>query len=164
MVQLTVQIWLLSGPENFTALPNYFNFAEFTSGSPFETAYLSTDITMAPLPAISGGTVAEVSTYRAINRNTNRAEEAFFLIGLIMSREYQANSQLFSSVSARDGNMPLDSELDEMMDEVQQVMADSCGAEIGDFYQGQISDEQLREIVHQHYKRMCRLVDEAWHL
>ncbi len=143
MVQLTVQIWLLSGPENFTALPNYFNFAEFTSGSPFETAYLSTDITMAPLPAISGGTVAEVSTYCAINRNTNRAEEAFFLIGLIMSREYQANSQLFSSVSARDGNMPLD---------------------IGDFYQGQISDEQLREIVHQHYKRMCRLVDEAWHL
>ena len=102
MVQLTVQIWLLSGPENFT----YFNFAEFTSGSPFETAYLSTDITMAPLPAISGGTVAEVSTYRAINRNTDRAEEAFFLIGLIMSREYQANSQLFSSVSARDGNMP----------------------------------------------------------
>lgn len=108
MVQLTVQIWLLSGPENFTALPNYFNFAEFTSGSPFETAYLSTDITMAPLPAISGGTVAEVSTYCAINRNTNQAEEAFFLIGLIMSREYQANSQLFSSVSACDGNMPLD--------------------------------------------------------
>lgn len=82
MVQLTVQIWLLSGPENFAALPNYFNFAEFTSGSPFETAYLSTDITMAPLPAISGGTVAEVSTYCAINRNTNRAEEAFFL-GLV---------------------------------------------------------------------------------
>ncbi len=163
MVQLTVQIWLLSGPENFTALPNYFNCAEFTSGSPFETAYLSTDITMAPLPAISGGTVAEVSTYCAINRNTNRAEEAFFL-GLIMSREYQANSQLFSSVSARDGNMPLDSELDKMMDKIQQVMADSRGAEIGDFYQGQISDEQLREIVHQHYKRMCRLVDEAWHL
>ena len=51
-----------------------------------------------------------------------------------------------------------------MMDEIQQVMADSRGAEIGDFYQGQISDEQLREIVHQHYKRMCRLVDEAWHL
>ena len=79
-------------------------------------------------------------------------------------QQYEEWQRVCGQVTAVPFRSPLDSELDEMMDEIQQVMADSCGAEIGDFYQGQISDEQLREIVHQHYKRMCRLVDEAWHL
>lgn len=64
---------------------------------------------------------------------------------------------------------PLDSELEDMMDEIQQIMADSYepdvekypGVRLSEFLKGEISDEQLKEIVHRHYRRMCRLVDES---
>ena len=202
------------GLENFTALPNYFNFSKFTAGSPFSASHTNTDIRMIPLPTISGGTVAEVSTYCAINRNTSLVHEAFFVLDLLMSENYQANSQLFNCVSAWDGNMPLnknlcapgktyhkssmgpleftqqqydewqdicgqvisvhfpsplDRELDNMISEIQQVMAESYESEVDkypgerlrDFIYGEITDEQLREIIHRHYKRMCRLIDES---
>ena len=35
------------------------------------------------------------------------------------------------------------------------------GERLRDFIYGEITDEQLREIIHRHYKRMCRLIDES---
>lgn len=64
---------------------------------------------------------------------------------------------------------PLESQLEDMVLEIQTVLADSLEPDPDglwaqrqlDFYKGEITDEQLKEIVHRHYKRMCRLVDES---
>lgn len=64
---------------------------------------------------------------------------------------------------------PLESQLEDMMYEIQTVLVDSLEPEPDafrsprqlDFYKGEISHKQLKEIVHRYYKRICRLVDEA---
>lgn len=64
---------------------------------------------------------------------------------------------------------PLENEIEDMMLEIQRVMEDSYEPDVGgkpeermrNFVYCEISDEQLREIIHLHYKRMCRLIDES---
>lgn len=80
--------------------------------------------------------------------------------------EWMETCELINSVHF---HSPLENELGDMMKEIQQVMADSYepdpqndyNRQMRDIVEGDISDEQLHEIIHQHYEYMCRLVDES---
>lgn len=52
-------------------------------------------LTLVPLYSDDGGCTALVSSFAAINRNTDRPEDAFKVLDLLMSTSYQCNSVLF---------------------------------------------------------------------
>ncbi len=52
-------------------------------------------LTLVPLYSDDGGCTALVSSFAAINRNTDRPEDAFKVMDLLMSTHYQCNSTLF---------------------------------------------------------------------
>ena len=53
-------------------------------------------ITMVPLYSDDGGMTAAVTSYVAINRSTKHADEAFFLADLLLRKETQLSSALYS--------------------------------------------------------------------
>jgi len=198
-----------SGLMNYSVLPWYTRISDFPQGTPFGSSHETTDLTMLPLKTLNGGVVAEIDMYCAINRNTENAEEALFVIDLLMSEGYQQSSGFYrggvmptnknlcapgkkyhneapfylefteqqyeewlnicNQVTAVHYRSPLETEMEDMIMEIQQTMADSYEQDpekkwadrVRDFYYGEITDEQLREIIHRHYKRMCRLIDES---
>ena len=58
----------------------------------------SEEMTMVPLYGSQGGVNVFVKTYAGINAKTERPEDAFFILDLLMSEEIQENSFLFKDI------------------------------------------------------------------
>lgn len=58
----------------------------------------SDPVTMVPLYCDQGGAVAAVRAFAGINRNTERPEDAFFLLDLLLSGELQERSPLYTEI------------------------------------------------------------------
>lgn len=94
----------------------------------------------------------------------------FPLDGLSIPRQYMEEwRRVCGDVTSVHFPSPVESEMEDMMWEIKQVMAEAYEPEkeMEDwerekaFIRGEITDEQLKDIVHHHYRRMCRLVDES---
>lgn len=71
-------------------------------------------LTLVPLYSDDGGCTALISSFAAINRNTDRPEDAFRVLDILMSTSYQCNSVLFRNfIYFENGEpgMPVHSEL-----------------------------------------------------
>lgn len=58
----------------------------------------SDPVTMVPLYCDQGGAVAAVRAFAGINRNTKRPEDAFFLLDLLLSKDIQERSPLYTEI------------------------------------------------------------------
>ena len=58
--------------------------------------------TMVPIYADDGGTTASVTSFAAINANTKRAEDAFFVLDVLMDLEHQKSFDLYEYYLAGD--------------------------------------------------------------
>ena len=56
------------------------------------------DVTFIPLYTTSGGATASIVSYAAINSNTKRAEDAFFILDVLMSSSMQRTSNFYKSL------------------------------------------------------------------
>lgn len=83
-------------PENYMAdLAVDFDW-EFPLHSDEDTAVI-------PLCGLDGGVTATVTAYACINANTAQPEEAFLLLDVLMSKEFQQNSGLYGSLTDQKG-------------------------------------------------------------
>jgi len=55
-------------------------------------------MTFMPFYSRNGGVTAEIYAFAAVNRNTKRPEDAFKVIDLLMSKEFQRTSRLYNEV------------------------------------------------------------------
>ena len=56
------------------------------------------DVTFIPLYTTSGGATASIVSYAAINSNTKRAEDAFFILDVLMSSSMQRTSNFYKNL------------------------------------------------------------------
>lgn len=73
--------------------PNY----DFFWSAPAETDALRTDetVTMIPIYSKNGGVTASIGNWACINRNAKHAEEAFFILDLLLSLEVQQEAHWY---------------------------------------------------------------------
>ncbi|MBP3704706.1 MAG: hypothetical protein J6I98_04140, partial [Clostridia bacterium] len=67
--------------------------------------------TMIPIYSDDGGVTATVTGFMAIDANTDRAEDAFFLLDFIMSREWQRKNVLYAHYEKEAGGIPVHEDL-----------------------------------------------------
>jgi len=67
-------------------------------------------MTFMPYYSRNGGVTAEIYAFAAVNRNTKRPEDAFKVIDLLMSKEFQRTSRLYHEVICLN-SLPLHEEL-----------------------------------------------------
>ncbi len=63
------------------------------------------DMRLAPVCSISGGVTARITSWCAVNANTQRPEEAFLLLDILMGKESQQYAGLYHA--AMDGSVPV---------------------------------------------------------
>ena len=68
-------------------------------------------VTMIPLYSDDGGVTARISTYAAINRNTDKPEEAYRVLDYLMSRGMQKSSTVHTRLIRGTGDLPMHEEL-----------------------------------------------------
>ena len=176
---------------NHTEFPH---FSEFTIGELFQSGYSSMDgindpeefqgltykdsITMVPIYCDQGGTVVPVQAYAGINASTERPEDAFFLLDILLSENCQNNSWLcdgWGGVSVCDeitGPMlpgvlegyrearsqitsaritsPLDVSIGKAMTQYQELLED-----------GEATEEALEKLISDAYREMKQMLDES---
>lgn len=160
----------------------------------------SNDLAVVPLRNEQGGATAVVSMYCAVNANTQRANDAAFVVEYLLTEKYQESGALFTISNAfsmpsmllnknaeAQGDTqhtvateaswdaacqelnyvyfpsPADWELDSMLTEIQEEMRMNYNSEarLDEFFYGTISEERLKEIVHEYYGKMIRLLEES---
>ena len=75
------------------------------------TEHINKPMTFLPLYNMKGGVTVEIEKYAAVNRNTKRPEDAFKVIDLLMSKNFQQSSFLYNQLICRGWSMPLHEEL-----------------------------------------------------
>ncbi len=73
-------------------------------------------MTFLPLYSIDGGITAHIEKYAAVNRNTEKPEEAFKVIDLLMSKEVQQRSNIYQDMIIFYDSIPLHEELFQQSD------------------------------------------------
>jgi len=104
-----------------------------------------------------------------IERNTESGSESFYTSTGLTENSFQEFLKAVDQVNAVRMPSRLDYTLNDMILEIQETMGkahvdiadDSLYAQRADFILGDISDEELAEIVHKYYKKLSRLVDES---
>lgn len=160
------------------------------------------DLAVVPVRNQQGGATAVVSMCCGVNANTQRPEEAAFVVEYLLSTEYQSTesgglfqinngfaspSKLINKNGFIDGDTklaaatleswhaacgqvnqvyfpsPADSVLNDMMEAIQQEMLATLDGDVrkDEFLYGDISEERLREIVHEYYGQISRLLEES---
>ena len=69
------------------------------------------DITMIPMYTKDGGVSAMITAWAAINRNTDKPEEAFTVIDLLLSENTQRNQDIWEYFIENGGDIPLHEDL-----------------------------------------------------
>lgn len=85
------------------------------------------------------------------------------------SQQYAEWQNVAGQITAMHFRSPIDGELEDMMEDIRLAMTDSVEFEDdvnewlreNQFWRGDISEEDVRKIVHKYYKRMQRLLDES---
>ena len=138
------------------------------------------DLTMVPLYCDEGGTVAPVRAYAGINAATERPEDAFFVLDVLLSEDFQRNSDLF--LEWENGVMPVCDEITGVMlpgalEGYREARSQITSARIVSpldtsinfalsEYQwkpddGEATDGTLEELVSEAYREMKRMLDES---
>ena len=60
---------------------------------------------------MDGGITAHIESFAAVNRNTDRPEDAFKVIDLLMNRYFQRWGDLYNEIILMYGNLPMNGEL-----------------------------------------------------
>ena len=137
-------------------------------------------LTMIPLYCDEGGAVAPVRAYAGINASTERPEDAFFVLDVLLSEDFQRNSNLFYEWCG--GSMPVCDEITYAMlpgalEGYREARAQITSARITSpldasinyalsEYQwklddGEATDETLEELLSDAYREMKQLLDES---
>ena len=69
------------------------------------------DLTMVPLYSDDGGVTANILYYAAVNANTKRPEDAFFLLDVLMDRNSQQYSDIYGWCLTRNFGIPTHEDL-----------------------------------------------------
>lgn len=90
-----------------------FTPTHYSSDMQFSTEYLSGNVpmTMVPLYNMEGGVTAKVSTFAAINRNTKKAGEAFFVLDYLLSKDAMEHSQFYEWIIRGGDTMVMDMDI-----------------------------------------------------
>ncbi len=72
--------------------------------------HFNNPMTFMPFYSRNGGVTAEIYAFAAVNRNTKRPEDAFKVIDLLMSKEFQRTSRLYNKVICLN-SLPMHEEL-----------------------------------------------------
>lgn len=83
-------------PDHFQHCINagYDNFIEYNKRNAIKS---HEDLTMIPLYSENGGVTATIVSYAAVNSNTKRAKDAFFVLDVLMSSTIQRTSAAFNT-------------------------------------------------------------------
>lgn len=81
------------------------------SGESYRGIEFNDPQTMIPIYSDDGGVTATVTGFMAIDANTDRAEDAFFLLDFIMSREWQRKNVLYAHYEKEAGGIPVHEDL-----------------------------------------------------
>lgn len=68
-------------------------------------------LTMIPLYSREGGVTAKVTCYAAVNRNTKRPEEAFFILDYLLGTDAQRYSDVYDMIFRNDLSLPVHMDL-----------------------------------------------------
>ena len=79
--------------------------------SPFQDINANEKKTFIPIYSDNGGTSAEITHFAAINSNTKRAKDAFFVLDVLLSLEVQQYSDLYQFILCGLHSIPMHSEL-----------------------------------------------------
>ncbi len=108
---------LLKCVNDILALEPRDNFEEFDDareayvGLDLSERTLNKPMTFLPLYNVDGGVTAHIENYAAINRNTEKPEEAFKVIDLLMSKYVQRWGNIYQDLLCRYNSIPLHEEL-----------------------------------------------------
>ena len=86
------------------------------------------DQTLVPLYNTGGGATAWVSEYGAVNKNTKRVEDAFFVLDFLLSKSVQKSSRIVN-VNGIAASLPVDSRLYSSVEPYQRVATTAHNAE-----------------------------------
>lgn len=70
-----------------------------------------TPMTMVPMYNKEGGLTAKVTTFAAINRNTKKADQAFFVLDYLLGKDAMEYSQFYEWIIKLDGAMVMDMDI-----------------------------------------------------
>ena len=93
------------------------NFEEFDDareayvGRQLSERTLNKPMTFLPIYNVDGGITAHIENYAAINRNTEKPEDAFKVIDLLMSKYVQRWGDIYSNLLCRHDSIPLHEDL-----------------------------------------------------
>lgn len=79
--------------------------------SSMDSLSVQTPMTMVPMYNREGGITAKVSTYAAINRNSKRADEAFFVLDYLLSTEAMEHSDFYEWIVRQNEAMVMDTNI-----------------------------------------------------
>lgn len=136
--------------------------------------YPSDPVTMVPLYCDQGGAVAAIRAFAGINANTERPEDAFFILDVLLSRETQEHSELYTDIWGT-GAWPVYEGIDfnlreETLAAFQETRSQISGArfhtsldtKLGSILsQYELPDAALSEIVADTYREMQTLLAES---
>ncbi len=71
---------------------------EYFVGVRLSERSLNKPMTFIPLYSTNGGIAVEIEKFAAVNRNTKRPEDAFAVIDLLMSKDYQQKSKIYQEL------------------------------------------------------------------
>ncbi|MBQ2669027.1 MAG: hypothetical protein IJF56_10415 [Clostridia bacterium] len=85
---------------------------EWSDGiDPYAGLYPNDKKTMVPIYSADGGITAQILYYTAVNANTTRPDDAFFVVDYIMSTSSQQRSSLYGRILTRTNGFPVHTEL-----------------------------------------------------
>ena len=142
-------------------------------------------ITILPMYSDDGGVSARIDFFAAVNRNTDRPEEAFKVIDTLLSTDMQNNSLIYSNYfCTKYSDFPMNNELineknlnslyrckdnhEEVAELVGQITTANFDSEISSLLESAFSEciscealgKTVEEIVHEYYDAMQRRVRE----
>ena len=165
---------------------NLFEPGDFTTDGKddpetYQGITYSDDVTMVPLYCDEGGAVALVRAYTGIIASTERPEDAFFVLDVILSQDFQTNSLLFTEWNAGSvlpvcnelTGIKLTGVLEGFLDARSQItsarIVSPLDASINCALQqyqelmetGEATDEALAELISEAYREMKQMLDES---
>ena len=93
LLALVQQILDLEEVEHFSSVDKA---KELNVGTQLSERTFNAPMTIIPLYSVDGGVTAKIQNYAAINRNTDRPEEAYAVVDYLMSRKMQKDSDLYT--------------------------------------------------------------------
>lgn len=108
LLGLVNEIMALEKADGYTSVDTA---KEELAGSKISERVFNKPTTFLPLYSMDGGITAHIESFAAVNRNTDRPEDAFKVIDLLMNRYFQRWGDLYNEIILMYGNLPMNGEL-----------------------------------------------------